>query len=144
MTAASIALEQLWSQAGGDPAALARATLTGADPILPTDFKIGAAASATIAATALAASEVWRLRTGRGQSVSVDLRAAVAAFKSERFLRVDGHVREDVRGGLFGFYRTSDGRFIQLHCAVPHHAAGIARFLGCEATRAGLAGAVER
>jgi hypothetical protein len=37
---ASAALAKLWSQAGGDAAALDRITLTGADPILPTDFKI--------------------------------------------------------------------------------------------------------
>ncbi len=88
-TDAFAALEDLWARAGGDPDALGRATLTGADPILPTDFKIGTAASATIAAGALAASEIWRQRTGRGQTVSVDLRAAVAAFRSERYLRLE-------------------------------------------------------
>jgi len=86
---AAIALEKLWTLAGCEPAALERVTLTGADPILPTDFKIGTAASAVIAAGALAASEIWRLRTGRGQSVAVDLRAAVAAFRSERYLRAE-------------------------------------------------------
>ena len=92
-----IALQKLWDLAGGDPAALDRVELTGADPILPTNFKIGTAASAVIAATALAATEIWRLRTGREQSVAVDLRAAVAAYSSslvfgERFgpLRLGG------------------------------------------------------
>ena len=144
MTGASIALEQLWTHAGGDPAALGRITLTGDDPMLPTDFKIGAAASAVIAATALAATELWRLRTGRGQSVAVDLRAAVAAFRSERYLRVDGQLPPDVRGPLFGFYRTGDGRWIQLHAAMPHHREGIVRFLGCDSTREAAAAAVEK
>ncbi len=62
-TDARAALEDLWRRAGGEPGALARVTLAGADPILPTDFKIGTAASATIAAGALAAAEIWRLRT---------------------------------------------------------------------------------
>lgn len=144
MIGASVALEQLWAQAGGDPAALDRATLTGADPILPTNFKIGTAASAVIAATALAATELWRLRTGRGQAVAVDMRAAVAAFRSERFLRVDGQVPPDVRGGIFGFYRAGDGRWIQLHGAMPHHREGIVRFLGYESTREAAAAAVEK
>ncbi len=138
------ALESLWAQAGGDPAALDRVTLTGADPVLPTDFKIGTAASAVIAATALAATEVWRQRTGHGQSVAVDARAAIAAFRSERYLRVDGRQPPDVRGTLFGFYRGSDGRFIQLHCAMPHHRRGILDALACEATREALAAAVAR
>ena len=141
---ASIALEQLWAQAGGDPGALGRITLTGADPLLPTDFKIGTAASAVIAAAALAAAELWRLRAGRGQSVGVDMRAAVAAFRSERYLRVDGQPPPDVRGALFGFYRAGDGRWIQLHCAMPHHRDGIVGFLGCESTRDALAAAVAK
>ena len=144
MIDASVALEQLWAQAGGDPVALERIRLTGADPMLPTDFRIGTAASAVIAATALAATELWRLRTGRGQSVSVDMRAAVAAFRSERYLRVDGQVPPDVRGALFGFYRAGDGRWIQLHCAMPHHRDGIVGFLGCEGTRDALAAAVAK
>ena len=42
MTADAVtALEDLWRRAGGEPGALERVTLTGADPILPTDFKIG-------------------------------------------------------------------------------------------------------
>ncbi len=142
MTPASAALADLWAQGGGDPAALERVTLTGADPILPTGIKIGTAASALIAASALAATELWRQRTGRGQSVAVDLRAAVAAFKSERFLRVNGETPADVLGELFGFYRTGDDRFIQLHCAMPHHQDGIVRFLGAPPTREGLAAAV--
>ena len=97
-----------------------------------------------IAATALAAAELWRLRTGRSQSVRVDLRAAVASFRSERYLRVDGHVPDDVRGPLFGFYRTGDGRFIQLHCAMPHHRDGIVRFLGCDSTREAMAAAAQK
>src|SRR6266511_3616025 len=125
MSEAAVALEQIWSPAGGDPGALERTTLTGADPLLPTDFKIGTAASAVIGAGALAAAELWRLRTGRGQSVSVDARAAVAAFRSERYLRVDGQVPPDPRGEIFGFYRAGDGRWIQLHGAMPHHRDGI-------------------
>jgi crotonobetainyl-CoA:carnitine CoA-transferase CaiB-like acyl-CoA transferase len=144
MTDSSTALQQVWTQAGGDPTALERITLTGADPILPTDFRIGTAASALIGATALAATELWRLRTGRGQSVSVDLRAAVAAFRSEHYLRVNGQIPADPRGGIFGFYRAGDGRWIQLHGALPHHREGIVGFLGCEATREAAAASVEQ
>lgn len=142
MTETAAALGRLWSQAGGDPTALERATLTGADPLLPTDFKIGTAASALIAATGLAAAELWRGRTGRSQCVAVDARAAVAAFRSERYLRVDGQPPADDRGEMFGFYRTDDGRWIQLHGALSHHREGIARFLGCDETRTAAEAAV--
>jgi crotonobetainyl-CoA:carnitine CoA-transferase CaiB-like acyl-CoA transferase len=138
------ALEDLWKIAGGEPAALERVTLTGADPILPTDFKIGTAASAVIGAGALAASELWRLRTGRGQSVSVDLRGAVAAFRSERYLRARDQKDLHRRDPLFGFYKAGDGRWIQIHSNMPHHHDGALALLGCEGTREAVAAAVGR
>jgi len=136
------ALEDLWKIAGGEPAALDRVTLTGADPILPTDFKIGTAASAVIAAGALAASELWRLRTGRGQSVSVDLRSAVAAFRSERYLRARDQKDLHRRDPVFGFYKAGDGRWIQIHSNLPHHHDGALALLGCGGTREAVAAAV--
>ena len=143
ITAMRDEIARVWDAVGGDAAALERVDLTGADPILPTRFRIGTAASTVVAATALAATELWRLRTGRAQSVAVDMRAAVAAFRSERYLRVNGEAAPDVRGPIFGFYRTHDGRFIQLHTAMPHHLRGLLAFLGCESTRDAVAAMVE-
>jgi crotonobetainyl-CoA:carnitine CoA-transferase CaiB-like acyl-CoA transferase len=138
------ALEHIWTGAGCDPAALERVTLTGHDPMLPTDVRIGTAASAVIAAAGLAATEVWRAATGRAQSVAVDIRAAVAAFRSERYVRVDGGPAPDRRSPLFGFYPTADGRWVQIHANLPHHEAGHVKFLGCEETRESMAAAVAR
>jgi len=112
--------------------------------MLPTDFMIGTAATAVIAATALAASEIWRIRSGRAQSVALDMRAAIAAFRSERYLRVNGGPASDGRNPLFGFYPTADGRWIQIHANLPHHCAGHVRFFGCEETRESMAAAVEK
>ena len=137
-------LRQIWMDARCEPAALERVTLTGADPVLPTDVRIGTAATAVIAATALAATEVWRLRTGRAQSVTVDVRAAIAAFRSERYLRVDGGPVPDDGSALFGFYPTGDGRWVQVHTGLPSHRAGHVTFLGCEETRESMAAAVAR
>ncbi len=83
-------LADIWSSAASPPAALADVTLTGADPVLPSSFRVGAAAQATIAASALAAAELWRLRGGRRQGVALDMRHAAVEFRSERYLRVDG------------------------------------------------------
>src|SRR6476661_5710340 len=82
-------LADLWSHAAGEPAALARVALTGAEPALPSSFRVGAAAQTSIAAAGLAATELWRLRTGRAQTVSVDMRAAVVEFRTERHVRLD-------------------------------------------------------
>jgi crotonobetainyl-CoA:carnitine CoA-transferase CaiB-like acyl-CoA transferase len=138
------ALQQLWTDARCEPAALERVTLTGADPVLPTDVRIGTAATAVIAATTLAATEVWRLRTGHAQSVAVDMRAAIAAFRSERYLRVDDGPVPDGGDPLFGFYPTGDGRWVQVHTSLLHHHAGHVAFLGCEDMRQSMAAAVAR
>jgi crotonobetainyl-CoA:carnitine CoA-transferase CaiB-like acyl-CoA transferase len=138
------ALEHIWRSAGCEPTALERATLTGDDPMLPTDVRIGTAGAAVIAAAALAATELWRLRTGRAQVVAVDMRAAIAAFRSERYVRVDGGPAPDRRSPLFGFYPSSDGRWVQIHANLPHHEAGHVKFLGCEETRESMAAAVAR
>jgi len=144
MTTPFAALQQIWSAAGCDPAALQYVTLTGADPVLQTDIKIGTAATAVIAATSLAAAELWRLRTGRAQSVEVDMHAAIAAFRSERYLRVNGGPAPDHRSALFGFYPTADGRWVQIHSNLPHHHAGHVKFLGCKETLESMAAAVAR
>src|SRR2546425_7645027 len=53
-------LAELWRWAGEDPAALDSTRLTGGDPVLPSNFKIATAATASIAAAGLAAAELWR------------------------------------------------------------------------------------
>src|SRR3979411_1307283 len=51
----------------------------GADPVLPTPFRIGAAGAATLAASGLAATELWQVRTGRGARGTGSLPQAAAA-----------------------------------------------------------------
>ena len=41
-----------------------------ADPILPTPFRIGETSAAALAATGLAVSDLWQLRTGRKQDAA--------------------------------------------------------------------------
>lgn len=45
-------------------------------------------------------------------------------------------------GDLSGYYPTREGGQVQLHANFPHHAAGIVRRLGCEASRDAVAAAV--
>src|SRR4051794_39698934 len=73
----------------GLPAQAAELTdLTGAEPALPSSFRVGAAAQAAIAANGVAAAELWRRRTGEAQRVAVDMRHAAAEFRSERLFRL--------------------------------------------------------
>src|ERR1700744_343245 len=83
-------LADLWTLAGGEPAALEAVTLTGEEPQLPSSFRVAAAAQTSIAAAALAAAYICKLRSGQGQEISVDMRHAVVECRSERYLRLEG------------------------------------------------------
>src|SRR6266850_2322449 len=109
------ALAALWRLAGQPDAALETVTLTGAEPALPSSFAVGTAAQASIAAVALAAAELWRLRTGRQQRVSVGMRDAAIEFRSERYLRVNGEPPKELWDKIAGLYRCGDGRWARLH-----------------------------
>ena len=124
-------LADLWAAGEGEPAALGRVALTGADPVLPSSFKVGTVAQATMAAAGLAAAEVWRLRTRREQTVAVDMRHAAIEFRSERYMRLDGRPPGPAWDKIAGVYATGDGRKVRLHTNFPHHRDGILRLLGC-------------
>ncbi|QCP48470.1 CoA transferase [Trinickia violacea] len=126
-----IALEHLWSVAECDPAALESIVMDGNDPGLPSVYRVGTLASATIGAMALAAAECFRLRTGRRQRVEVEMRRTLASFRSERYLRLNDGPAPELRGPLTGFYETRDGRWIQLHTNFEHHRDGVLKVLGC-------------
>jgi crotonobetainyl-CoA:carnitine CoA-transferase CaiB-like acyl-CoA transferase len=130
MTSPQNALARIWDVADGDPTALSRVTLTGAEPALPSSFRTGTIAQATIAASALAASEVDRVRNGRSQAVAVDMRHAAAEFISERLYTIDGKPPEWAWDKIAGTYQTGDGRWVRLHTNFPHHRDGILAMLG--------------
>jgi crotonobetainyl-CoA:carnitine CoA-transferase CaiB-like acyl-CoA transferase len=137
-------LGDLWRRAGGDAAALANVSLTGQDPVLPSSFRVGTAAQATIAATGLAAAEIWRQRTRRTQTVSVDMRHASAEFRSERYMRLDGKPPGPAWDKIAGVYSTGDRRKVRLHTNFPHHRDGILELLGCVYDRAAVQAALTK
>ncbi|ASV98306.1 CoA transferase [Paraburkholderia aromaticivorans] len=137
-----LALKHVWTLAGCDPSALRSVTLNGAEPGLPSVYRVGSLASASIAATGLAAAEYHRMRTGRRQHVTVEMRRALASFRSERYLRIDGGPPPALRDPVTGFYETRDGRWIQLHTNFPHHLQGVLSVLGCANDREAVASAI--
>lgn len=128
-------LAELWTDLGGERTALDRVTLTGEEPALPSSFRTGAAAQVSIAASGLAAAEIWRARSGRAQTVSVDMRHAVVECRSERYLRCDGNPPPPAWDAIAGVYKTGDGRFVRLHTNFPHHRDAVCKVLSCTAER---------
>jgi crotonobetainyl-CoA:carnitine CoA-transferase CaiB-like acyl-CoA transferase len=132
------ALTQLWRLAAQSPDALSNVRLAGAEPVLPSSFAVGTAAQASIAASALAAAELWHLRGGRQQAVTVDMRHAAIEFRSERYFRVDGKPSPEFRDKIAGTYTCGDGRWVRLHTNFPHHRDGVLSLLGSDYDKAAV------
>jgi len=112
------------------------AQFAGADPVLRTPYRVGTAGAASLAAVGLAAAELWALRTGRRQTVAVDLRAAAASLRSGYYLRIDGKPPPAPWDPMSGFYPVRDGRWVSIHCNFPHHRAAALQVLGTAEDRA--------
>lgn len=132
-------LRQLGREKRGDD----RLTITGRDdPVLVTPWRIGNAGSAALGAIGLAVSDLWRLRTGAPQTVSVDSHAAAASLRSNTYVLRDGQ-KPVSWDPLTGHYPTRDGRHMFIHTNHPHHRAGALRIAGAKGeTREALAEAV--
>jgi crotonobetainyl-CoA:carnitine CoA-transferase CaiB-like acyl-CoA transferase len=137
-------LTELWAQAGGAPEALHDVVLTGREPALPSSFRVGSLAQATIAAAGLAAAELWRQRSRRRQTVRVDMRHAAVEFRSERYMRLDAKPPGPTWDKIAGVYDTGDGRKVRLHTNFPHHRDGILKLLGVAYDRDAVAAALRQ
>jgi crotonobetainyl-CoA:carnitine CoA-transferase CaiB-like acyl-CoA transferase len=127
-------LSDVWTSVGGAASALDALTLTGEEPQLPSSFRVAAAAQVSIAASALAAAEIWKMRKGQAQQVAVDMRHAVVECRSERYLRVDDKPPPPAWDAIAGVYKVSDG-FVRLHTNFPHHRDAVCKVLDCKAER---------
>jgi crotonobetainyl-CoA:carnitine CoA-transferase CaiB-like acyl-CoA transferase len=114
----------------------------GTDPILPTPFRIGVAGAATLAATGLAAADLWELRTGRKQSVGIDVRHATASLRSGHYMTLGEGEVSTRRNAIMGVYPTKDNRWSYVHANFPNHRAAALSVLGVAEDREAVAKAV--
>ena len=114
----------------------------GSDPILPTPFRIGETSAVSLAAIGLAVSDLWELRPGRRQEVSVDTRQATASLRSGHYLQMDGAPVSTERNTIMGVYPAKNGRWSYLHCNFPNHRAAALSVLGVPEDREAVSNAV--
>ena len=138
-------LSTLTSIAGWDEQRVSEVEFSGgADPILPTPFRIGDTAAASLAAVGLAVSDLWKIRTGRGQDVRVDVRQATASMRSSRYMTKAGKSIAAERHTLMGVYPAKNGRWSYLHCNFPNHRDAALSVLGVEEDAEAVRQAVSR
>ncbi|MDP6690891.1 MAG: CoA transferase, partial [Alphaproteobacteria bacterium] len=88
------AFQELMDIRGRDDGA--GAEISGADPVFSTRFKVAETGAGILAAVGVAVSDIWQMKTGRRQSVAIDVRHAGAALNSFAFLQArqdDGSYR---------------------------------------------------
>ena len=116
----------------------------GADPVLPTSFRIGETSAAALAATGLAVSDLWELRTGRKQDVAVDLRQATASLRSGHYLKMEQAQVSHERNPVMGMYPAKDGHWNYIHANFPNHRAAALKVLGVPEERTAVRAAVAK
>jgi hypothetical protein len=101
---------------------------------LPSSFKVGRLAQASIALSALSAAQIYGLKNRCSiPVVRVPLKHAVAEFKSERLYILDGRRNEDPWGPVGGLHKTKNG-YVRIHDSFPNHRYGSLTILGLEHT----------
>nr|WP_042177872.1 CoA transferase [Kibdelosporangium sp. MJ126-NF4]CEL12824.1 CAIB/BAIF family protein [Kibdelosporangium sp. MJ126-NF4]CTQ98510.1 CAIB/BAIF family protein [Kibdelosporangium sp. MJ126-NF4] len=127
--------------------------ISGSDPLFASPFPIGATLADALAARAVAANDLWEMRTGRRQKIEVDVRAAAAtALGGEDMTLVRdaaGQYRPaplspDVERmvSLTQPWQTADNRWFVPHFNLPHLERRVLDVLRCEATPASIEAAV--
>ena len=126
-------------------------TITGADPVLPTRFKIGETAAAVLSGVGVAVSDIWQLKTGRRQRAGINVRHAAAGLKSAYSLQ-----RPDAQGVFKAVvneeheamrrisqpWLTRDGRWFLPHFGLPNLRQRVLNVLDCEPTPEAVSKAV--
>jgi crotonobetainyl-CoA:carnitine CoA-transferase CaiB-like acyl-CoA transferase len=133
--AAAAALDEILAAAGELTSTPGTVAIAGDDPVIATPFRVGAAGAAALAAVGVAASELWRLRTGRAQHVAVDVRAAAESLRGLDYLRIDGAAPGTWWDPFSGYYPVRDG-WISIHCNFPNHRDAAMAVLGGARDRA--------
>jgi crotonobetainyl-CoA:carnitine CoA-transferase CaiB-like acyl-CoA transferase len=111
---------------------------------LPSVFRVGEFAAWSVSAAHTQAAAFFATRNGlpTAPQVRVGAREAAIAFRSERYLRVDGEAAFEW-APLSGDYKAADG-WVRLHCNFEHHAEIACRVLGVPQERAAVEAAVRR
>lgn len=126
-------ISRVWSATGMDDEAeapLDELTTTGPRAVLSSAFDVTGLATATVAAATLAAARLLAARRAAPSlAVTVDSKAASAAFAAEGLFAPAGWAAPPLWDPIAGNYRATDG-WIRLHTNYARHRAAVERVLG--------------
>lgn len=146
------AFDELMALRGTAPPAAGEVTSTGADPFFRTPFRIGEVVSSALAATGVAANDVWELRGHPRQKIAVDLPEAAATLRTVDYTRArgeDGVYRHVPIPQTMAHmlkvtqpWRAWNGRWFLPHLNLPVLSGRVLGVLGCESTPEAVSAAV--
>ncbi|HTF54919.1 MAG TPA: CoA transferase [Pseudonocardia sp.] len=145
------ALAELLDGIGVSPAdSGGRIDFLGADPVVPSTLRLGAASSLALAAKSVAVAKLWRHRGGPGQDIEVDLRATphrLCPFYDRRWELLNGYPlgSGNVSQALgFSFHRTADERWMMPLNPYPKIKIAAQKLLGVPEDMTAVAAAIGR
>jgi crotonobetainyl-CoA:carnitine CoA-transferase CaiB-like acyl-CoA transferase len=134
----SAALAQLGSEYGLDDKALQRATLTGSHQLagFASSFQVVTAVQTSVAAAALMATEIGKLRQPQLAAQTVQVDAQHAAFESSGYFTLNG-VEPELWSPISGLYACGADAgapsWVRIHANFDHHRDGALELLGLPA-----------
>jgi crotonobetainyl-CoA:carnitine CoA-transferase CaiB-like acyl-CoA transferase len=125
-------------------------TFAGRDPLFPSAVRLGSAFALSAMAAAVGAAAIWRMRSGQGQDLHVDLRKAAHGINPEFTAHptLNGLPYPNPIGSLHPFtifpFRTKDGRWVYPSAVYPAQQFAWTNFFDCGANHRSIARAIAK
>jgi crotonobetainyl-CoA:carnitine CoA-transferase CaiB-like acyl-CoA transferase len=144
-------LRRLLEGTGVEPSSTGGAiTFAGSDPLFPSVVRLGSAFALSAMAAAVGAAAIWRMRTGEGQDLFIDLRKAAHGINPELTFHptINGWPYPNPIGSLHPFgvfpFQTKDGRWVYPSAVYPAQQFAWTNFFQCGANHRSIAAAIAR
>ena len=135
----------------GEVLTTSEVSVSGQDPFFPSPFKFGETAAGVLAARAVAANDLWELRTGRRQKIELSVETAAATClggTAQTQRKNSDGIYEGIQASealqhmvsITQPWKCADGRWFLPHFNLPHLEKKVLEVLGqdgepCEGTR---------
>jgi crotonobetainyl-CoA:carnitine CoA-transferase CaiB-like acyl-CoA transferase len=144
-------LARLLKGTGVEPSDIGgKITFEGHDPIFPSAIRLGSVFALSAMAAAVGAATIWRMRTGRGQDLHIDLRTASHGIDPELTFgpTINGWPYPNPIGNTHPFsvfpFETKDGHWVYPSAVYPAQQFAWTSFFNCGANHHSVAAAISK
>ncbi len=148
------ALNELLRLRPGAPIKSGEVAIRGSDPFYRTPYRAGECAAACLAATGVAANDLWEMRSGRRQQIEIGVAEAAATLRVGEYTQqrdeLGAYKRIPPSDAMVHMrsitqpWRTRDGRWFLPHFNLPNLRERVLGVLQCADTPAEVSAAVKR